>query len=239
MIYVKGVDGKPKTVSAFLTDGELYYDKGKQDENNEWWDNISAYGARTNWQYVFMAWKGKAIKPPYKLTPTSVFNMFYGAANCEVDWDMFDFSGCTEVNAIFAASQIKNVGWLDFSNVLNIYQLFKWAGAVETAKIHLNPNGTKFCQQDFYDMGNNLKNLTFTGVFYGNVDIHWSSRLTKESIQNLISTASSTHNSYTITLSKTAVNNAFETSSGLADGSTSQEWLSLVATKSNWTISLV
>ena len=42
----------------------------------------------------------------------------------------------------------------------------------------------------------------------------------------------------TITFSKTAVNKAFETSAGANDGSTSAEWLALVGTKPNWTISL-
>ena len=36
-----------------------------------------------------------------------------------------------------------------------------------------------------------------------------------------------------------AVNKAFETGEGLLDGNTSTEWKSLVATKTNWTISLL
>lgn len=39
-------------------------------------------------------------------------------------------------------------------------------------------------------------------------------------------------------LSLDAVNTAFETSEGAADGSTSAEWTALVESKPNWTISL-
>jgi hypothetical protein len=42
-----------------------------------------------------------------------------------------------------------------------------------------------------------------------------------------------------VTFSLVAINTAFETASGVADGSASQEWLELSNTKSNWTISLV
>ena len=42
-----------------------------------------------------------------------------------------------------------------------------------------------------------------------------------------------------VSVKKDAVNIAFETSAGAGDGSTSAEWLALVATKTNWTISLV
>lgn len=66
----------------------------------------------------------------------------------------------------------------------------------------------------------------------------WSTLLTHDSIVNIVNAFSSALTGLTVTLSLTAVNNAFETASGLADGSTSEEWLALVATKPNVTISL-
>ena len=49
---------------------------------------------------------------------------------------------------------------------------------------------------------------------------------------------SDTASGKTLTLSLTAVNNAFETSAGAKDGSTSAEWTALVDAKTNWTITL-
>ena len=49
---------------------------------------------------------------------------------------------------------------------------------------------------------------------------------------------STTTTGLTVTFSKTAVDKAFETAEGANDGSTSPEWLALVATRPNWGIGL-
>jgi hypothetical protein len=78
-----------------------------------------------------------------------------------------------------------------------------------------------------------------SGVIGKDVSFGNSDKLTHDSIASIINTLSATTAGQSVTFSVTAVNNAFETSSGAADGSTSAEWNALVATKSNWTISLV
>jgi hypothetical protein len=84
-----------------------------------------------------------------------------------------------------------------------------------------------------------LTNLTMTGTIKANgMDLHYSTKLSKASIISVINALSDTTNALKVQLSKTAVNNAFETSSGVADGSTSEEWTTLIATKANWTIAL-
>ena len=85
-----------------------------------------------------------------------------------------------------------------------------------------------------------LENLTIEGIIGQNdFNVQWSTKLSKESIISIINALSVTTSGLTVTLSKTAVNNAFETAKGNADGSTSEEWAALIATKQNWTISLV
>ena len=84
-----------------------------------------------------------------------------------------------------------------------------------------------------------LTNLTMTGTIKANgMDLQHSTKLSKASIISVINALSDTTNALKVQLSKTAVNNAFETSSGVADGSTSEEWTTLIATKANWTIAL-
>jgi hypothetical protein len=79
-----------------------------------------------------------------------------------------------------------------------------------------------------------LKNIRFSGPNYitGSINIG-ASPLTNESITSIVNALSPTESGKTATFSQTAVNNAFE------GGSTGSEWLNLIATKSNWTISLV
>ena len=60
----------------------------------------------------------------------------------------------------------------------------------------------------------------------------------KETITSFVNGLNGDVTDQTLTLSKTAVNTAFETAEGLADGNTSEEWLNLIATKPNWTITL-
>ena len=86
----------------------------------------------------------------------------------------------------------------------------------------------------------NIEHCPFEGVIAQNgVDFTQSTKLDKESLSSVITCLSSTTTGLKVTLSKIAVNKAFETSEGANDGSTSAEWLALVNTKTNWTISLV
>ena len=77
------------------------------------------------------------------------------------------------------------------------------------------------------------------GCIAGNgLSLAQSTKLNKPSITSIINALSTTTTGLTVTLSKTAVDTAFATAEGAADGSTSAEWLALVATRSNWTIAL-
>ena len=85
-----------------------------------------------------------------------------------------------------------------------------------------------------------LEDLTVTGVIGGDgFNVQWSTLLSKASITSIINALSSTTTGLTVTLSLAAVNKAFETSTGANNGSTSTAWTTLIATKTNWTISLV
>jgi hypothetical protein len=84
------------------------------------------------------------------------------------------------------------------------------------------------------------EHIGFEGIIAQNgLNLQWSTKLDKESHVKLVNTLSSTTSGLSVTVSQTAVNKAFETSEGANDGSTSQEWLNLIATKPNWTISIV
>jgi hypothetical protein len=88
-------------------------------------------------------------------------------------------------------------------------------------------------------LNTNLTEIRFEGIIGQDINFQWSTNLSLDSLMSIIEHISSTASGKTATFSKIAVNNAFETSEGLADGSTSEEWLNLIATKNNWTISLV
>jgi hypothetical protein len=84
-----------------------------------------------------------------------------------------------------------------------------------------------------------LQNITIEGsIGKSGFYIESATKLSKDSITNIINALSTTSSGKVMSLSLTAVNKAFETSSGANNGSTSDEWEALKATKTNWTISL-
>lgn len=87
-----------------------------------------------------------------------------------------------------------------------------------------------------------LEELILSGsLVRGGLDLHWSTKLNKASIESVINALSDTTSGLAITLSKAAVDKAFETSEGANDGSTSAEWDALGGInrpRQNWTISL-
>ena len=85
-----------------------------------------------------------------------------------------------------------------------------------------------------------LREIRFSGILSRNFGFDATVvELSKDSIESIMNCLSADATDQTLTLPLTAVNTAFETSEGAADGSTSAEWLALVAAHSNWTISLV
>lgn len=83
-----------------------------------------------------------------------------------------------------------------------------------------------------------LREVRFKGGIRCSLGIHYATKLSKASILSAMGLLMDTLSGQTLTLSQTAVDTAFETSEGAADGSTSAEWLALVDAKPNWTISL-
>ena len=79
----------------------------------------------------------------------------------------------------------------------------------------------------------NLKEIRFEGVTIGkSISFQHSTSLSEDSITNIINNLLGTVSGQTLTLSSAAVTSAF-------GSTTSAEWTALIATKSNWTISLV
>ena len=155
--------------------------------------------------------------------------------------DKFDFSGLTMATQLFSSANFTNV-IADISNVYNATLAFanQWYGAVDKLTLKVTEKLT-----------------TATNIFYGNFwlkeltmmegsviacdgwDLHWATALTKASITSVINALSTTTSGKTLTLSKAAVNKAFETSAGAGDGEASTAWISLEQSRPNWTISLV
>lgn len=221
--------------------GDSYYD--------EFWDDYQAYGNRTICDSMFAgnSWTSNTFKPKYTIKPERAQHMFLftGITGdlvelCEKQGITLDFSNCTLFNNLMVnAMGITRIGVIDARKRTDDGMMFYRMDALVTFEKFIVSETTPFNYNSFYSV-ENLENLTVEGVIaQNNFNVQWSTKLSKSSIKSIINCLSTTTSGLTVTLSRIAIDNAFETSSGLADGSTGTEWLNLVATKPNWTISLV
>lgn len=253
--YTEGkTDGREEGYAEGKTDGYAEGETagiaaGKSEQRAEFWNKFQNYGNRRNYSYAFAFSAFEYIRPKFKVIPKEAAGSQYLFSNSlvkKVEKHYFDFSqlplGSTNTKGIYMSfyqcqklEEIEDVGlspshtyYGTFSGCLNLHTIAKITVS-ETTRF----NGA------FKDC-NSLENLTIEGTIgQSGLILQWSTKLSKASIESIITHLSSTTSGLSVTLSKTSVDTAFETSEGAADGSTGEEWLALIAPKSNWTIQLL
>ena len=233
------------------------FDAGAKSEYDKFWDNVQQNGNKTDYRYAFAgtSWNSENFKPKYKIIPKdyswgkangNMFECFDIAQKyppLELTEELIDFSNASELIKTFANANISKVEMNVVPQNLTymgdtFLQNNMSTATIATIKIGVNEQ-TTYSTNCF--RAGFISNVSFiTGSIVGNsITFFYCKKLTKESITNIINVLSTNTTAKTLTLSVVAVNTAFETSTGAADGSTSTEWTTLIATKSNWTISLV
>ena len=135
----------------------------------------------------------------------------------------------TAIKSMFYLSTITQLPTMDFSG--GIYALentFDYTSVITIEKIIIKADGTQRINQGFTGC-RKLVNVSFEGVIGASISFADCSLLSKASIENVVGVLSNTTTGTTATFNKAAVNNAF----------TTDEWNALVATKPNWTVTLV
>lgn len=250
-------------IESGTLDVETVKEEAEKDFLREFWNNIQQFGERTDYQnFGQVIWTKKNFKPTYDFRPANAYLLFSnGSAKYreqrkkdgmiimkELEQEQgitFDFSNCTQFHDAFQNSPFIELNVIDLSKATYTGSTF-YGGAsggelsqlLRRIERLICSSTTPFTSSTF-GYASQFTYIGFEGIIAQNgLDLHWSTILDKESHIKLVNTLSSTTSGLSVTVSKTAVNKAFETSSGANDGSTSQEWLNLIATKSNWTISL-
>lgn len=182
---------------------------GKKAQYDEFWDSFQWNGTRTDWNNGFY---GKGWND---VTYNPKYPIAPGAGNTG-NW-LFSYSNVTDTKVSVDLSKTSSQNTFCYCYYL-----------VTIRKMIVSEN-TNFSMM--FNECRVLENLTIEGVIGTAIDIHWSTKLSKASITSVINALSTTTSGLTATFSKTAVETAF-------GSTTSTEWLALVATKSNWTISL-
>jgi hypothetical protein len=213
---------------------------GKQAEYDAFWDAFQDNGNRTNYSYAFGAngWNDNNFKPKYNIQPIYADRMF---ARCNItdlkgilerEGVVLDLSLMTSATYFIENDQCKitRLPELNITSIADIqYFIYTALSLISIDKVILKSDGKNKFGNNSFGRLNNLEEIRFEGVIGQNgLNLQWSTKLSRESIESIINALSTATSGLTVTISKTAKENAF----------TDEEWASLIATKPNWTISL-
>jgi hypothetical protein len=227
------------------------YEAGKKAEHDVFWDVCQNYGNRTDYSNAFggQGWLPDNFKPKYDIRPTNAYMMFraFGFADDYSYKDfakhledlgvVLDFSNCTNMQYAFQLASMARLGKINLSKCTSTSNLFAYSYIYEIDEIVFS-DITNIDGAMFIDCGA-LEKVKFSGVIASNgLNLQWSKKLDKASIESVFNALSTEVSDLSITLSLYAVNKAFETQDGANDGGTSAEWQALRATRPNVTILL-
>ena len=238
------------------TNDDVYnagFEVGKQEGLKAFWDAYVPGTTGYSLAFAGYRWTDTTFAPNKNITLPNTGNsanmMFYytGISNLAeilesrgLYIDARNYVGSNGFMSYFYNSAaIKHIGRILFPADPKRWEKAFWnCTALHTIDELPSVYGTYFDADTFYKCYA-LENIKFTGeITTSNFYITWSKKLSKASLNSLIIALSPTITGKTARISLTAVNTAFETSTGAGDGSTSQEWKDLIAIRPNWTISL-
>ena len=208
---------------------------------DRFWDAYQQNGTLTNYERCFAGrgWTADTFKPKYNIVPVTTTHMFSASclSNCDLDelaanaGITIDFSNATTFTEPFTWGNVAKVGTIDTRSASSLTAIFAYAHKLQTIRLLiLKEDGSQTFGNNSFVSCNALVDLTIQGkIGTTGLNLQWSTKLSKASITSVVNALSATTSGLSITLSKTAVNNAFTTA----------EWSELAGTKSNWTINLV
>ena len=211
---------------------------GKTAECNRFWDGFkeTALASYTH-KYLFAGagWNDNTFSPTFSISPNNVEQFFREckivdlAGILEKNGVVFDFSNAVNCDSFAYQSTIIRFPFLDFANASRLSNCFAYLRGED---VHISLNISDSGNQkitSLFDNSPGLTELRLTGtVGQDGLNLQWSTKLSKASIESVVNALSDTAAGKTVTFSKTAKEAAF----------TAEEWAALIATKPNWTISL-
>ena len=215
------------------------YKAGKKSQHDEFWDTYQKQGTLTNYRYAFsgVGWTIENFKPKYAIQPVdNADGIFYHnqmnvdlVEYCKKNSIVIDFSKCVgSLSSAFNSTKFTRIGIVNGSKANTLSSCFAGNNKVVTIdKVILKETGGPNLANAFGSCSA-LQNIEFEGLINTVVNFY-QSPLTRASIENVISHLSDTTTCLTATFKKTAKESAF----------TTEEWNTLIATKTNWTFSLV
>ena len=221
---------------------------GKQAENAQFWNNYLNHRTRYGFSMLFVGngWNDDTFCPPagtvisakgYTNKHADMLFMNSQITDlkgiCERRNVTIDLSQATRFSQFLGDSKVTAFPVLDTRSALNLSNIFYAPQQLVTLeKLILKEDGSQTYNDNSFFLCGKLQNIVIEGKIGNSLKINGAPVLSKDSITSFVNALLDTASSQTLTLSKTAVEHAF-------GSTTAAEWTALVGTKSNWTISLV
>ena len=201
------------------------FDAGKKAEYDAFWDAFQKNGERINYRYAFYSvnsgvWDDATYNPKHPIvcdgvSSSSADSMFYGAMITDTKVD------------------------IDVSNAGGSYTFLNCSNLKTVRKLIASKNTTF---NRWFDGCTALETINFEGVIANDINLQWSTKLSHASIESILWAAYERPDPYatplTVTLSKTAVDNAYRMPDG-TDGSVGNNWVLGWEANRNFEIRLV
>ena len=198
--YIAGGEGG-NTEEAYQEGFNAGYKDGVKSEYDRFWDAYQEYGNRTIYNCAFGSmWTAETFKPKYDIKPTNAYMMFHNNMGQKIKIDDFvefckqqgiEFDLSNSGNCIYALGCLhtKRFGVLDVSkctttNYTN--NMFYTNTAVITIDKFISSAQTHFHNETFAG-ATNLENITMEGVVGTSISFYKNSKLTKASLESIIS----------------------------------------------------
>lgn len=176
--------------------GEVY-EAGKKSEYDRYWENLLSNTIGGAFAYAGSGWTDETFNPPRGtvIQPTYAYFMFSGtsitdlAALCEEREVTLDMSKTTTLNYTFAAypyahlTKIGEISTLSSSAMPSTFQNQSRLHTIE--KIILKEDGSQSFNLTFSGCSA-LENVEFEGTIGKAMDLHWSTKLTHDSLMSII-----------------------------------------------------
>lgn len=173
----------PQAILDISTGGpDSYYDA--------FWDSYTQNGQRTNYAQAFsdVYWTTASFGvPKYVLKPTTAERMFQSTGITEIPEGVLDTSLCTNMTYMFSTSKILKIPTIDCSSCTALTNTFRETYRQEsiTDITLVNVRADCIFSSTFYYTGN-LVNLSITGTIGNSISFSQSSKLSSDSVQNII-----------------------------------------------------
>lgn len=210
---------------------------GKQEQYDAFWDVFQSSIGNAICKYAGNGWTADTFRPTKDIIIQGVdASSCFSNNACEVDlveWcEMLGINIVIQpsiISSMFQNSKFTRLPEIDATLCSSLSSsIASCRNLVTVDKLKLKEDGSQTFSTTFYN-DTNLQNITIEGVIGKDINFQHSKKLTKASIQSIMSHLSVTA-TFTVTFSQTAVNNAFTTA----------EWNEVIASKpANVTVSLV